>query len=84
MLRPKELQQTTPRSVFTHFAYQVHAQLVADSVCTVYQVLDDEPRSMLLSLISQLRIGMDLSKVTLPVFVLEVRITAAACSSYSY
>ncbi|KAH8924235.1 Oxysterol-binding protein [Atractiella rhizophila] len=37
------------------------------------EVLDDEPKSILLSLISQLRIGMDLHKVTLPTFVLEPR-----------
>jgi len=35
--------------------------------------LDDEPKNMLLALASQLRIGMDLQKVTLPVFVLEPR-----------
>ncbi|KAM0754205.1 Oxysterol-binding protein [Meredithblackwellia eburnea MCA 4105] len=37
------------------------------------EVLDDEPKSILLAMVSQLRIGMDLSKVTLPVFVLEPR-----------
>ncbi|KAH9820521.1 hypothetical protein DFH28DRAFT_1020420 [Melampsora americana] len=37
------------------------------------EVLDEEPRNMLLALISQLRIGMDLHKVTLPTFVLEPR-----------
>lgn len=37
------------------------------------EVLDEEPRNMLLSLISQLRIGMDLHRVTLPTFVLEPR-----------
>jgi len=37
------------------------------------EVLDDEPKNMLLALVSQLRIGMDLQKVTLPVFVLEPR-----------
>lgn len=35
--------------------------------------LDDENGSILLSLIGQLRIGMDLSRVTLPTFVLEPR-----------
>lgn len=35
--------------------------------------LDEEHGNVLLSLISQLRIGMDLSKVTLPTFVLEPR-----------
>lgn len=35
--------------------------------------LDEENGSILLHLISQLRIGMDLSKVTLPTFVLEPR-----------
>ncbi|KAJ3053416.1 hypothetical protein HDU99_007983, partial [Rhizoclosmatium hyalinum] len=37
------------------------------------EVLDDEPRSILLSLVSQLTVGMDLHKVTLPTFVLETR-----------
>lgn len=37
------------------------------------EVLDEEPKNILLSLISQLRIGMDLHKVTLPTFVLEPR-----------
>ncbi|SCZ88971.1 BZ3500_MvSof-1268-A1-R1_Chr1-1g00865 [Microbotryum saponariae] len=37
------------------------------------EVLDEEPKNMLLALVSQLRIGMDLSKITLPVFVLEPR-----------
>lgn len=35
--------------------------------------LDDEPKNMLLALVGQLRVGMDLSKITLPVFVLEPR-----------
>lgn len=35
--------------------------------------LDEESGNVLMSLISQLRIGMDLSKVTLPTFVLEPR-----------
>jgi hypothetical protein len=30
------------------------------------EVLDEEPKHMLLALISQLRVGMDLHKVTLP------------------
>lgn len=30
------------------------------------EVLDDEPRNILISLISQLRVGMDLHRVTLP------------------
>jgi hypothetical protein len=35
--------------------------------------LDEESGNILVSLIGQLRIGMDLSKVTLPTFVLEPR-----------
>ena len=35
--------------------------------------LDDEPKSILLGIISQLKKGMDLSRVTLPTFVLEPR-----------
>lgn len=37
------------------------------------EVLDEEPKNILLALISQLRIGMDLHRVTLPTFVLEPR-----------
>ncbi|ORX98971.1 Oxysterol-binding protein [Basidiobolus meristosporus CBS 931.73] len=37
------------------------------------EVLDEEPRSILMGIISQLSRGMDLSRVTLPVFVLEPR-----------
>jgi len=36
-------------------------------------ILDEDEGSIILSLISQLRVGMDLSKVTLPTFVLEPR-----------
>lgn len=35
--------------------------------------LDDQPKSLLLHMMGQLRIGMDLSKITLPTFVLEPR-----------
>ncbi|CAI2178999.1 8767_t:CDS:2 [Funneliformis geosporum] len=41
--------------------------------CNDTEVLDEEPRSILLGLISQLRKGMDLHRVTLPTFVLEPR-----------
>ena len=34
-------------------------------------VLEAEPRNLLLSLLSQVKIGMDLSRVTLPTFILE-------------
>eukprot|EP00834_Sanchytrium_tribonematis_P001708 NODE_44_length_33449_cov_1.575742.p8 type:complete len:375 gc:universal NODE_44_length_33449_cov_1.575742:4895-6019(+) len=37
------------------------------------EVLDDQPRSILLGIISQLRKGADLHRVTLPTFVLEPR-----------
>ncbi|TPX57491.1 hypothetical protein SpCBS45565_g08191 [Spizellomyces sp. 'palustris'] len=37
------------------------------------EVLEDEPKSILLGIIGQLRKGMDLSRVTLPTFVLEPR-----------
>jgi len=36
-------------------------------------VLEDEPRNLILALISQLRIGVDLSRITLPTFILEPR-----------
>jgi len=35
------------------------------------EVLDAEPKNLILSIIAQLRPGMDLSRVTLPVFILE-------------
>jgi len=37
------------------------------------EVLDDEPRNLLLALLGELRLGMDLARVTLPTFVLEPR-----------
>jgi len=37
------------------------------------EVLEEEPRNLLLSLISELKIGMDLSRVPLPTFILEPR-----------
>lgn len=41
--------------------------------CEDAEILDDEPRNILSGLISQLRKGMDLHRVTLPTFVLEPR-----------
>ena len=35
--------------------------------------LDDKPKSIMMSMIKQLKTGMDLSKVTLPTFILEPR-----------
>ncbi|GAM17194.1 hypothetical protein SAMD00019534_003690 [Acytostelium subglobosum LB1] len=37
------------------------------------EVLDEEPRNLLLSLLSEVKIGMDLSRVPLPTFILEPR-----------
>lgn len=37
------------------------------------EILDDEPKSIILEMIKQLRYGMDLHKVTFPTFVLEPR-----------
>lgn len=37
------------------------------------EVLEEEPRNLLLALVSQIRPGMDLSKITLPTFILEPR-----------
>lgn len=37
------------------------------------EVLVGEPKNLILSIISQLRPGMDLSRVTLPVFILETK-----------
>lgn len=48
--------------------------LVTDAGSDVAQeVLEEDTKSILLGLISQLRKGMDLHKVTLPTFVLEPR-----------
>jgi oxysterol-binding protein-related protein 8 len=44
--------------------------------------LDDKPKSVLLSMMKQLRTGMDLSKVTLPTFILEPRSFLEKCSDY--
>ncbi|KAI8607397.1 hypothetical protein BC830DRAFT_1073022, partial [Chytriomyces sp. MP71] len=44
----------------------------AESIADV-EVLADEPKSILLSLVAQLTVGMDLHKVTLPTFILEPR-----------
>lgn len=40
---------------------------------TQKEVLDDEPRSILMGIVSQLSKGTDLHRVTLPTFVLEPR-----------
>lgn len=48
--------------------YDVH---IDDDVVT--EAIDEEPRSIILELISQLKLGTDLSKVTFPTFVLEPR-----------
>lgn len=44
-----------------------------EELCNDTEVLDEEPRNLLQGLISQLRKGMDLHRVTLPTFVLEPR-----------
>jgi hypothetical protein len=44
--------------------------------------LDEKPKSILLSMMKQLRTGMDLSKVTLPTFILEPRSFLEKCSDY--
>jgi hypothetical protein len=46
-------------------------QEIQSDVCI--EEVDDEPRSIILALISQLKAGMDLHKVTFPAFVLEPR-----------
>lgn len=46
-------------------------QEIQSDVCL--EEVDDEPRSIILALISQLKAGMDLHKVTFPAFVLEPR-----------
>eukprot|EP01111_Echinosteliopsis_oligospora_P003642 TRINITY_DN1571_c0_g1_i1.p1 TRINITY_DN1571_c0_g1~~TRINITY_DN1571_c0_g1_i1.p1 ORF type:complete len:431 (+),score=100.70 TRINITY_DN1571_c0_g1_i1:292-1584(+) len=37
------------------------------------ETLDEEPRNLLLALMKEIRIGMDLSRITLPTFILEPR-----------
>ncbi|KAJ2389440.1 Oxysterol-binding protein OBPa, partial [Coemansia sp. RSA 2603] len=44
-----------------------------DDVSVVEEELDEEPRSIILSMISQLSKDMDLSRITFPTFVLEPR-----------
>jgi len=44
--------------------------------------LDDKPKSILMSMIRQLKTGMDLSKVTLPTFILEPRSFLEKCSDF--
>ena len=46
---------------------------MADEDGVDQEVLDEEPKSIILGIISQLRKGMDLHRVTLPTFVLEPR-----------
>ncbi|KAJ3179446.1 hypothetical protein HDU85_004856 [Gaertneriomyces sp. JEL0708] len=54
-------------------AESVSEQQGSNSDVDDQEVLDEEPKSILLGIISQLRKGMDLSRVTLPTFVLEPR-----------
>jgi len=44
--------------------------------------LDEKPKSVLMSMIRQLKTGMDLSKVTLPTFILEPRSFLEKCSDF--
>lgn len=44
--------------------------------------LDDAPKSILLSMMRQLTTGMDLSRVTLPTFILEPRSFLEKCSDF--
>lgn len=44
--------------------------------------LDEKPKSILMSMIRQLKTGMDLSKVTLPTFILEPRSFLEKCSDF--
>jgi len=44
--------------------------------------LDEQPKSILLSMMKQLKTGMDLSKVTLPTFILEPRSFLEKCSDF--
>jgi hypothetical protein len=37
------------------------------------EMLDEEPRNLIMALVSEIRIGMDLSRITLPTFILEPR-----------
>ncbi|KAI9352641.1 hypothetical protein BDR26DRAFT_797421 [Obelidium mucronatum] len=66
-----EIEDDTDQDVFISTKSLPHRTSTTSS--TDVEVLDDEPRSILLSLISQLTYGMDLHKVTLPTFVLETR-----------
>ena len=44
-----------------------------DESISEQDVLDDEPKNILMGIISQLRQGGDLHKITLPAFILEPR-----------
>ncbi|KAJ1485643.1 hypothetical protein T484DRAFT_1792671 [Baffinella frigidus] len=44
--------------------------------------LDEKPRSILMSMIGQLKSGMDLSRVTLPTFILEPRSFLEKCADF--
>mmetsp|Transcript_7502 Transcript_7502/g.18749 ORF Transcript_7502/g.18749 Transcript_7502/m.18749 type:complete len:413 (-) Transcript_7502:521-1759(-) len=46
------------------------------------EVLDEQPKSILLGMMRQLKSGMDLSRVTLPTFILEPRSFLEKCSDF--
>lgn len=48
-------------------------KLMDGAIADDTEVLDDEPKNIILAMISQLRPGMELSRITFPVFVLEPR-----------
>nr|KAJ3422502.1 hypothetical protein HK105_007777 [Polyrhizophydium stewartii] len=60
-------------SVVANAAGAPGAAVAAAAADCETEVLDDEPRNILMGIIAQLRKGMDLHRVTLPTFVLEPR-----------
>jgi len=65
-----------PSPLFFFFVFRLHMAQPAEDPAGeqgTAEQLDEQPRSLLLNILGQLRIGMDLSKVTLPTFILEPR-----------
>ena len=44
--------------------------------------LDEAPKSILMGMIKQLKVGMDLSRITLPAFILEPRSFLEKCADF--
>ena len=58
------------------------ADVVAGEEPEYEEKLDEQPKSILMAMIRQLKTGMDLSRVTLPTFILEPRSFLEKCSDF--